>query len=223
MYCYEERVTDELIEAIAQYPNVCHYIDIPLQHISDAVLGRMGRRSTRGSIEKTIRKLRFAVPDIAIRTTFMTGFPGEAEEDFAELMDFAMEQRFERLGVFAYSSEDGTRAADMSDQIPREIAEERRDALMRQQLDISLEQNRKSIGRTRNVLVEALDAGEAIGADTEANSYIGRTEYDAPEIDGSVIFSSTEPLPIGTFAEVLITDAMDYDLVGEAKMVRSFR
>ncbi|MDR3225518.1 MAG: MiaB/RimO family radical SAM methylthiotransferase [Clostridiales Family XIII bacterium] len=247
MYCYEERVTDELIAAIAAHPSVCNYIDIPLQHISDAVLKRMGRRSTHASIEATIAKLRAAIPDIAIRTTFMTGFPGETEEDFDELMDFAMAQRFERLGVFAYSPEDGTRAADMPDQIPREIAEERRDALMRQQVGISLEKNKAFIGRTLKVLVEALDTDET--QDTEVTgytgrtnvdnspdrtaydalqengnhtgeqtiTYTGRTEYDAPEIDGAVIFTSTKPLPIGTFAEVLITDAMDYDLVGQAK------
>jgi len=223
MYCYEERVTDELIEAIAKYPGVCNYIDIPLQHISDSVLGRMGRRSTCASIEKTIAKLRSAVPDIAIRTTFMTGFPGESEEDFAALMDFTKEQRFERLGVFAYSPEDGTRAANMPDQIPREIAEERRDALMRQQIGISLEKNRRFIGRTLHVLVEALDPGEDIDANAASICYIGRTEYDAPEIDGSVIFTSNEPLPIGTFAQVLITDAMDYDLVGKAEKDSRFR
>jgi ribosomal protein S12 methylthiotransferase len=207
MYCYEERVTEELIAAIARLDNVCKYIDLPLQHVSDSVLARMGRRSTRESMERTIAKLREAVPGIALRTTFMTGFPGETEEDFAELMDFAGRQRFERLGVFAYSAEDGTRAADLPDQVPREIAYERRDALMRRQLDISLETNRRLVGEVRDVLVEDRE---------DEGAYVGRTEYDAPEIDGAVIFSSPSPLRVGTFARVLITDAMDYDLVGEA-------
>jgi ribosomal protein S12 methylthiotransferase len=207
MYCYEERVTDELIEALARQDNVCKYIDIPLQHVSDGMLARMGRRSTRKSIEKTIAKLRAAVPGVAIRTTFMTGFPGETEEDFAELMDFAEEHRFERLGVFAYSPEDGTGAAGMLDQVPREIAEERRDALMRRQLDISLEANRRFVGRALTVLAESRE---------DERTLTGRTEYDAPEIDGAVIFSAPPAAAIGEFYEVLITDAMDYDLIGEA-------
>jgi ribosomal protein S12 methylthiotransferase len=217
MYCYEERVTDELIEAIAKHSEVCNYIDIPLQHISDSVLARMGRRSTRASIEGTICRLRAAVPDIAIRTTLMTGFPGESESDFAELLDFVSEQRLERLGVFAYSPEDGTPAAAMPDQIPRELAEERRDAIMRRQLEISLEKNRSRIGRTLKVLVEELDEdGEAAGNAAGGYCYVGRTEYDAPEIDGSVIFSSEALLQIGSFTNVIIADAMDYDLVGRA-------
>ncbi|MDR1293270.1 MAG: 30S ribosomal protein S12 methylthiotransferase RimO [Clostridiales Family XIII bacterium] len=206
MYCYEERVTDELIDAIARIGNVCNYLDIPLQHVSDGVLARMGRRSTRKSIERTIDSLHAAIPDIAIRTTFMTGFPGETDDDFAELADFVAERRFERLGVFAFSPEDGTRAAGMDDQIPRELAEERRDALMARQVDISLETNRKWIGRELAVLVE--------GAEDET-TFVGRSEYDAPEIDGEVVFSSPSPVSVGSFARVRITDAMDYDLVGE--------
>ncbi|MDR2163194.1 MAG: 30S ribosomal protein S12 methylthiotransferase RimO [Clostridiales Family XIII bacterium] len=206
MYCYEERVTDELIEAIACHDSVCKYIDIPLQHISDSVLAQMGRRSTRQSIEGTITKLRAAVPGIAIRTTFMTGFPGETEDDFAELMDFVNEYRFERLGVFAYSPEDGTVSAGMPSQVPREIAEERRDALMLTQTGISLEANRSFIGRALTVLVEDRE---------DASTFVGRTEYDAPEIDGSVIFSAPPDTSLGTFVKVIITDAMDYDLVGE--------
>jgi ribosomal protein S12 methylthiotransferase len=207
MYCYEERVTGELIDAVARLDNVCKYIDIPLQHVSDGVLSRMGRRSTRKSIERTLDRLRSAVPDIAIRTTFMTGFPGETEDDFAELMDFAAERKVERLGVFAYSAEDGTRAAEMDDRVPVELAVERRDALMTQQMDISLDANRLLIGRELTVLVE--------GAEDET-TFAGRTQYDAPEIDGEVIFSSPSPIGVGSFARVLITDATDYDLVGEA-------
>jgi ribosomal protein S12 methylthiotransferase len=208
MYCYEERITDELIEVMAAEPKICKYIDIPLQHASDDVLRRMGRRSSRAHIEATLAKLREAMPDIAIRTTFMTGFPGETDEDFETLMDFAVEQRFERLGVFAFSPEEGTRAAEMDDQVPQDIAEARRDALMRQQMDISLEQNRALIGRTLRVLVTGAEEAE------ESDVYTGRTEYDAPEIDEEVIFSSDIPLETGTFTDILITDAMDYDLVG---------
>jgi ribosomal protein S12 methylthiotransferase len=207
-------VTGELINAIATLPGVCHYIDIPLQHVSDSVLRRMGRRQTRADIERTLEKLRTAVPDIAIRTTMMTGFPGETDRDFDELMDFVSEQRFDRLGVFAYSDEDGTRAAQMPDKVPREVAEERRDAIMRRQLDISLENNRRHIGKVLDVLAES----------REEDAWVGRTEYDAPEIDGAVIFTaptgggardvSADDI-IGTFVKVRITDAMDYDLVGE--------
>jgi ribosomal protein S12 methylthiotransferase len=208
MYCYEERITDELIDVMAAEPKICKYIDIPLQHASDDVLKRMGRRSTRAHIEVTIAKLRSRVPDIAVRTTLMTGFPGETEADFEELMEFAAAQRFERLGVFAFSPEDGTRAADMDDQILQDVAEARRDALMMQQMDISLERNRALVGRRLRVLV--VDSDD----DAKEGVYTGRTEYDAPEIDEEVIFSSEEPLDVGTFATILITDAMDYDLVG---------
>lgn len=225
MYCYEERITDELIDVISSEPKVCKYIDIPLQHASDDVLRRMGRRSSRAHIGATLAKLRSRVPQIAVRTTFMTGFPGETEDDFAELMDFASRQRFDRLGVFAFSPEDGTRAADMADQIPMDIAEERRDMLMRQQMDISLEKNRALVGQTLRVLVtgaesEVTEFAEAGTDDVFGNRttgvfvYTGRTEYDAPEIDEEVIFSSDTPLEIGTFTSIRINDAMDYDLVG---------
>jgi ribosomal protein S12 methylthiotransferase len=206
LYCYEERITDELIAAIAKHEKICRYIDIPLQHISDSILRRMNRRGTREHIEGTLHRLRDAVPDIAVRTTFITGFPGETEADFEELYRFAEEQRFERLGVFAYSPEDGTPAAGFDDQIPREVAEARRDALMRLQMDISLEHNRRLVGRTLKILVEERE-DEAL--------WSGRTEYDAPEIDNAVIFSAGADVKPGDFVKVRVTDAMDYDIIGE--------
>ncbi|MDR0852637.1 MAG: 30S ribosomal protein S12 methylthiotransferase RimO [Clostridiales Family XIII bacterium] len=205
MYCYEERITDKLIETIAHEDKICKYIDIPIQHCADSVLRRMNRRSTHASIEMTIKKLRDAVPDIAIRTTLMTGFPGETEEDFEELKDFVRMQRFERLGVFAFSPEEGTPAADMDDQISRETAEERRDSLMLLQMDISLENNRARVGRTLKTFTEEME---------ETGIYVGRTEFDAPEIDNQVLFTAPCPLAYGTFVQVRIEDAMDYDLVG---------
>jgi len=237
LYCYEERITDDLIEMIAEEEKICKYIDIPLQHISNRILKNMGRRSTRESIESCIKKLRDNIPGITIRTTFMTGFPGESDKDFEELMTFAKEQSFERMGVFSFSPEEGTSAEMMPDQVPREIAEERRDILMRQQLDISLENNRKLIGHDLKVLVERvediqteidgaeIDRTYAVRADDQGSKlchydnkqivYIGRTESDAPEIDNEVVFSSDKTLETGSFCTVRITDAMDYDLVGE--------
>jgi ribosomal protein S12 methylthiotransferase len=208
LYCYEERITDELIEVMAAEPKIVKYIDIPLQHCSDRILRAMKRRSTHGSIEDTIKKLRSAMPDIAIRTTLMTGFPGETEADFRELEEFVEEMKFDRLGVFAFSPEEGTPAAEFEDQIPQEIAEERRDHIMQLQQEISLEGNRRLVGSTMKVLVCETE-------EPEDKVYVGRTYKDAPEIDNSVIFRAKTPLTPGDFAEVLITDAMDYDLVGE--------
>ena len=166
----------------------------------------MRRRSTESSIRDTIARLRKAIPDIHIRTTLITGFPGETEEDFEKLLDFVGEMKFARLGVFAYSQEENTPAGEMENQIPQEIKEQRAETILRRQLDISLESNREKIGKTLEVLVEERDAD---------GSYIGRTRYDAPEIDNSVIFSSTRKLEPGTMVNVLIEDAFDYDLTGK--------
>ncbi len=204
MYCYEDRITDELIEVMAENENICKYIDIPIQHASDEVLARMNRRSTRATIENTIRKLRLAMPDIHIRTTLITGFPGETREDAEILEDFVESMRFERLGIFAYSKEEGTPAAVMKDQVPKKTKLARRDRLMRLQQQISLEHNLQKIGQIYEVLVEEL----------EEESYIGRTAYDAPEIDNKVIFTSDEPLSPGDFVMVQIDDGFDYDLTG---------
>lgn len=205
MYCYEDRITDELIEVIRTEPKICNYIDIPIQHASDRVLKAMRRRSTGESIKNTIKRLKEAIPDIHIRTTLITGFPGESEEDFDILLDFVEEMKFARLGVFAYSQEENTPAGEMKDQIPDEIKQQRLDTIMRRQLDISLEMNREKIGKILEVLVEERD---------EDGSYVGRTRYDAPEIDNSVIFTSDRDLSPGNIVKVLIQDAFDYDLTG---------
>ena len=205
MYCYEDRITDELIEVMATEPKVCHYIDIPIQHASDSVLKAMRRRSTEESIKSTIERLKAAIPYIHIRTTLIVGFPGETEEDFDKLLDFVEETRFARLGVFAYSQEENTEAGEMENQIDEDIKQERLDAIMRRQLDISLEYNREKVGKELDVLVEEKD---------EDGSYIGRTQYDAPEIDNSVIFMSGRDLRPGEIVRVLVEDAFDYDLVG---------
>ena len=165
----------------------------------------MRRRSTEESIKSTIERLKAAIPDIHIRTTLIVGFPGETEEDFDKLLDFVEETRFARLGVFAYSQEENTEAGEMENQIDEDIKQERLDAIMRRQLDISLEYNREKVGKELDVLVEEKD---------EDGSYIGRTQYDAPEIDNSVIFMSGRDLRPGEIVRVLVEDAFDYDLVG---------
>ena len=206
MYCYEDKITDELIEVMASEEKICDYIDIPLQHVSDGVLSAMNRHSTTESIKDTLGRLRTAMPDIHIRTTLITGFPGETEEEFEELLEFVEETRFERLGVFAYSREEGTVAGDMENQIDEDVKAMRADAIMRRQLDISREINESKVGDTMTVMVDGTD---------EDGAYLGRTVYDAPEIDNTVIFTSDEELVPGDMVQVKITDAFDYDLVGK--------
>lgn len=205
MYCYEDRITDELIEVMASEEKICHYIDIPIQHASDKILKFMNRRSTKASIIDTISRLRKAIPDIHIRTTLITGFPGEGSEEFEELVDFVETQKFERLGVFTYSKEEGTPAAKMKNQVREDIKNKRKEILMTKQLEISLASNEKKIGKVLDVLVEEIE---------EEGSYLGRSRYDAPEIDNSVIFSSEFTCMPGDLVKVKITDAFDYDLVG---------
>lgn len=204
MYCYEDRITDELIDIMKKEDKICNYIDMPIQHMSDNVLQGMKRRSTEKSIKKTIKKLREAIPDIHIRTTLITGFPGETEKDFDLLYDLISEIKFERLGVFAYSKEENTPAGLMKNQIDQEIKEARRDSIMRKQMEISLVNNQDKVGRILKVLVEGED---------EEGAYYGRTEYDAPGIDNNVIFTGNNLYP-GDMVNVRITDAYDYDLVG---------
>lgn len=206
MYCYEDRITDELIQVMAREEKVCHYIDIPIQHASDKILKAMNRRSTKASILNTISRLRTAIPDIHIRTTLITGFPGEGKEEFEELEDFVEIQKFERLGVFTYSKEEGTPAAKMSGQVREDTKKRRKDILMTKQLEISLASNEEKVGKVLEVLVEEID---------EDGSYIGRSRYDAPEIDNSIIFTSGSPCKPGDIVPVKITDAFDYDLVGK--------
>ena len=205
MYCYEDRITDELIQTMAEEEKICHYIDIPLQHISDPVLRAMNRRSTSASIHETLRKLRTAMPDIHIRTTLIVGFPGETDEDYEALCDFVEEQEFERLGVFAYSKEEGTPAAEMDGQIPEEVKQERLDGIMMRQMEISLANNQKKTGQTLQVLVDSIE---------EDGACLGRTVYDAPEIDNAVVFVPLDNHKPGDITNVFITDAYDYDLAG---------
>jgi ribosomal protein S12 methylthiotransferase len=205
MYCYEDRITDELITVMAREEKICHYIDIPIQHASDKILKAMNRRSTKASILDTVSRLREAIPDIHIRTTLITGFPGEGKEEFGELLEFIENQQFERLGVFTYSREEGTPAAKMKNQVREDTKNRRKDILMTRQLEISLASNRKKIGKVLEVLAERID---------EDGSYSGRTRYDAPEIDNSVLFTSAAPRAPGDIVPVRITDAFDYDLVG---------
>ena len=206
LYCYEDSITDELIETIRSQEKICKYIDIPLQHINDRILGDMNRRSTSDSIKQVISRLRIAIPEIHIRTTFITGFPGETEEEFAELEEFIKYARFERLGVFAYSQEENTVAGEMDGQVDDITKEERRDALMELQRSISLELNREKVGRIFEVLAEEQE---------DDGTWTGRTAFDAPEIDNNVIFTSEYDIEAGTFVNVRINDAFDYDLTGE--------
>lgn len=205
MYCYEDRITDELIQVMAEEEKICNYLDIPIQHGSDSVLRAMNRRSTSASIANTLNRLRAAIPDIHIRTTLIVGFPGETEEDYDTLVDFIEREKFERLGVFAYSQEENTPAGEMEQQIAEDIKAERLDGIMRRQIEISLEKNQEKIGKTLEVLVEEME---------DPGSFIGRTRYDAPEIDNAVIFTSSRALAAGDIVKVLIQDAFDYDLVG---------
>lgn len=206
MYCYEEWITDELIDVIAKEEKICKYLDIPIQHASDKILKMMNRRSTKTSIMSTISRLKTAVPDIHIRTTLITGFPGERQAEFDELYEFVENTRFERLGVFAYSREEGTPADKIKGHVRQDVKEKRHDLIMRLQTEISLEKNREKIGTVQEVLVEGMD---------EDMSYYGRSRYDAPEIDNAVLFTSKNVLKPGDFVNVRITDAFDYDLVGE--------
>lgn len=205
MYCYEDRITDELINTMASEEKICNYIDIPIQHASDRILKSMNRRSTAASLDDTLGKLRKAISDIHIRTTLIVGFPGETEEDYDILQDFVEKQRFARLGVFAYSKEEGTVAAEMSDQIDEDVKQERLDGIMVRQMEISLEYNQDKIGKIMDVMVDEKD---------DDGSYIGRTEYDAPEIDNSVIFVPLKEHKPGDIVKVKIEDAFDYDLEG---------
>lgn len=205
LYCYEERIDDELIRTIASEDKICNYIDIPIQHASDKILDNMNRATTNKSLYRTLSKLRSQIPDIHIRTTLIVGFPGETEEDFNILSDFVSDQKFSRLGVFTYSREEGTAAATMDNQIPEDIKQERLDCIMMKQMEISLEGNRKKIGKTLDVIVDSME---------EEGVYSGRTRYDAPEIDNSVVFTSKSVHKPGDIVPVEILEAYDYDLEG---------
>ena len=207
LYAYPETLTDETIEAMAKYEKVCHYIDMPIQHGNDAVLKRMGRKSSQALIREKVAKLRAAMPDIAIRTTLIVGFPGETEEEFEDLMNFVQEMKFDRLGVFSYSQEDGTAAARMDDQIEDELKEERKDIIMDIQKNIAASLCEAEVGKVMEVLIE--------GKLPEERIFCGRTRRDAPDIDGLVFVSSEEELYSGDFVTVKIREAGDYDLMGD--------
>ena len=210
LYAYPDEITDELIDCIARQPKIVKYLDIPLQHISDRILRAMNRRGTGAEIREVIAKLRSRVPGIALRTTFITGFPGETEEDFEELCEFVRETRFERLGCFAFSPEEDTPAAAMDGQIDDEVKQRRCEVLMDEQLEAAESFCQSMVGRTLDVLVE--------GYDRYAQSCFGRSSYDSPDIDPKVFFSTAEPVNAGDIIKVKITDWMDYDLIGEAEV-----
>ncbi|HIW51400.1 MAG TPA: 30S ribosomal protein S12 methylthiotransferase RimO [Candidatus Blautia intestinavium] len=207
LYCYPEEIYDELIQVMKEEKKICHYLDLPIQHASDRILKRMGRRTSKKQLVEIIRKLRREIPDIILRTTLITGFPGETEEDHQELMEFVDEMEFDRLGVFTYSAEEGTPAASMDGQIPEELKEERRDELMELQQEISLEKGNERIGQELLVMIE--------GKVSEESAYIGRTYGDAPNVDGYLFVQTGELLMTGDFAKVRVTGAMEYDLIGE--------
>lgn len=207
LYCYPEEITPELIDAVKRLPKVCHYLDIPIQHCSDAVLKRMGRRTGRRQIVEMVETLRKEIPDIVLRTTLITGFPGETNEDFQELKEFVCQMRFDRLGVFTYSREEDTPAAEMEGQIPEEIKEKRRDEIMSLQQEIAFEQGKSRIGREFSVMIE--------GRLPDDDVYVARTYMDAPEVDGCVFVSAGPDYISGDFLTVRITGARQYDLIGE--------
>ena len=207
LYCYPEEIYPELIETIKNEKKVCHYLDMPIQHASDAILKRMGRRTTKAQLKETVSLLRKEIPDIVLRTTLIAGFPGETQEQHEELMEFVDEMEFERLGVFAYSPEENTPAASMPDQIPEEIKEERRDAILELQQEIAFDKAADMVGRTFYAIIEGKVADDP--------AYVARTYADSPDIDGYVFVNTGEMLMSGDFVKVKITGSAEYDLIGE--------
>lgn len=207
LYCYPEEITDELIQVMKEEEKICHYLDIPIQHSEDSILKRMGRKTDRAELTELIGKLRREIPDIILRTTLITGFPGETEEEFERMKDFVEQMRFDRLGVFTYSPEEGTKAADMEGQIDEECKEARRDAVMELQQQISAEKAASMVGKEMSVLIE--------GYLYEEDIYVGRTYMDAPKVDGNVFVPSEEEMISGDIVPVRITGASEYDLMGD--------
>ncbi len=207
LYCYPEEITDELIEVMKNEPKVCHYIDMPIQHASDKILKAMGRRTNRVELTERILKIRKEIPDIVLRTTLISGFPGETEEDHEEMLDFVDEMEFERLGVFAYSPEEDTAAAEMPDQIDEDIKIKRRNEIMELQQEIAFENAEDMIGRELLVMIE--------GKVVDENAYVGRTYMDCPNVDGNIFITTDEELITGDFVKVKVTGAAEYDLIGE--------
>ena len=207
MYCYPEEMDDELIKVIKEEDKICNYLDIPIQHASDNILKRMGRRTNNEQIRNIIGKLRKEIPDIKIRTTLITGFPGETQEDHEELMRFVDDMEFDRLGVFTYSPEEGTPAAGFEDQIDENIKEDRRDEVMTLQQEIAFDKAQDMIGEELLVMIE--------GKIPDENAYVGRTYMDSPGIDGNIFITTDEQLMSGDFCKVKVTGALEYDLIGE--------
>lgn len=207
LYCYPEEIYDELIQTIKEEEKICKYLDLPIQHASDRILKRMGRRTSKQQLVDLVNKLREEIPGITLRTTLITGFPGETEEDHEEVMEFVDTMEFDRLGVFTYSAEEDTPAANMPDQIDEEVKMDRQAEIMELQQDIAFEQAENMIGREVLVMIEGKVADE--------NAYVGRTYKDAPNVDGFIFINTDEELMSGDFAMVKVTGALEYDLIGE--------
>ncbi len=207
LYCYPEELTEELIQVIKEEKKICHYLDIPIQHGSDRILRRMGRKTDSGEIRRMVSRLRQEIPDICLRTTFITGFPGETEEDFEALLDFTEEMEFDRLGVFPYSQEEDTPAAEMEEQIEEEVKEERRNAVMELQQEIAYRMAEEMAGKELFAMIEGKVADE--------EAYVARTYKDAPNVDGYLFINTDRTLMSGDFVKVRLTGAYEYDLIGE--------
>ena len=207
LYTYPDKITDELLEVIANETRLVKYLDIPIQHVNGEILKKMNRKGDRESLTALLDKIRAKVPNIILRTTLITGFPTETEEQFSELAEFVKEQRFDRLGCFTYSPEEGTVAAELEGQVDEQVKNDRMENIMELQLTISAEKNEEKQDTVTEVLIE--------GWDDYIKCYFGRTSGDAPEVDGKIFFISTKPLKIGDFVRVRINDCIDYDLLGE--------
>lgn len=211
LYTYPDKITDELLELINSEEKLVPYLDIPIQHCNDRILKKMNRRGNRAQLQKLIEKIRSTVPDITIRTSLITGFPGETEEEFTELCEFVQQVKFDRLGCFAYSAEEETPAAEFPDQVDMQTRFDRSENIMNAQMTIAEEKNLSKIGTTVEVLVE--------GYDSYIKCFFGRSMADAPDIDGKVFFTSTKTLEVGSFVNVCINDVIEYDLLGEIQEV----
>ena len=207
LYCYPEEITDELIQVMKEEPKICHYLDLPIQHANDTILKRMGRRTSKQELIDIVQKLRKEIPDICLRTTLITGFPGETQEQHEEVMEFIDTLEFDRLGAFTYSPEEDTPAATFEDQIDEEVKEDRQADIMELQQEIAFDKAEDMIGREVLVMIEGKVADE--------NSYVGRTYRDAPNVDGLIFINTDVELISGDFAKVKVTGALDYDLIGE--------
>lgn len=207
LYCYPEEITDELIQVMKEEPKICHYLDLPIQHANDTILKRMGRRTSKQELIDIVQKLRKEIPDICLRTTLITGFPGETQEQHEEVMEFIDTLEFDRLGAFTYSPEEDTPAATFEDQIDEEVKEDRQADIMELQQEIAFDKAEDMIGREVLVMIE--------GKVTDENAYVGRTYRDAPNVDGLIFINTDVELISGDFAKVKVTGALDYDLIGE--------